>query len=65
MPIIPVSISGTRKFLPKGGLHIHPGGRVKIVLGAPIETRGRSVDQRETLNEQVRAQVVAGYVEDY
>lgn len=65
LPIIPVSISGTRKFLPKGGLHIHPGGRVKIVLGAPIETRGRSVDQRETLNEQVRAQVVAGYVEDY
>ena len=65
LTILPVSISGTRKFLPKGGLRIHPGGRAKIALGAPIETRGRSVDERDTLNEQVRAQVVAGYIEDY
>jgi 1-acyl-sn-glycerol-3-phosphate acyltransferase len=65
LPIIPVSISGTRKFLPKGSLRIHPGGRVKIVLGALIETRGRSVEEREALNEQVRIRVVAGYIEDY
>jgi 1-acyl-sn-glycerol-3-phosphate acyltransferase len=65
LPIIPVSISGTRKFLPKGSMRIHPGGRAKIVLGAPIETRGRSLDEREALNEQVRSRVVAGYIEDY
>jgi 1-acyl-sn-glycerol-3-phosphate acyltransferase len=65
LPIIPVSISGTRKFLPKGSMRIHPGGRAKIVLGAPIETRGRSVEEREALNEQVRIRVVAGYIEDY
>ena len=65
LPIIPVSISGTRKFLPKGSMRIHPGGRAKIVLGAPIETRGRSIDEREALNEQVRIRVVAGYIEDY
>ena len=35
LPIIPVSISGTRKFLPKGGMRIHPGGRAKSCWAHP------------------------------
>ncbi len=65
LPIIPVSISGTRKFLPKRSLVIRPGGRVRIVLGKPIETKGISLEQRDELNEKVREQVIRGYIEDF
>jgi 1-acyl-sn-glycerol-3-phosphate acyltransferase len=65
LPIIPLSISGTRKFLPKGCAVIRPGGRVKIVLDAPIETAGLPPEVREELNERVRQRVIASYVPDY
>src|SRR5262249_25938737 len=65
LPVVPVSISGTRKFHPKGSARIHPGGRVRIVLGAPIETRDCKFEQRDKLNDQVREQVIAGYIENY
>lgn len=65
LPIIPMSISGTRKFLPKRHFVIRPGGHVKIVLGAPIETTNYPYDRRDELNEQVRAAIIKNYVEDY
>jgi 1-acyl-sn-glycerol-3-phosphate acyltransferase len=65
LPILPLSISGTRKFLPKGCVVIRPGGRVKIVVGAPIETAGLPTGTREVLNERVRERVIASYVPDY
>lgn len=65
LPIVPVSISGTRKFLPKRTAIIRPRGRVKIALGAPIETAAYHIDDREQLNQQVREIVVSNYVEDY
>jgi 1-acyl-sn-glycerol-3-phosphate acyltransferase len=65
MPIVPMSISGTRKFLPKSSLIIRPGGRVKIVLDKPIETRGIPFEQRDELNQLVRDAVMRNYTEDY
>ena len=65
LPIIPMSISGTRKFLPKRSAFIRPGGRVKIVLGAPINVTGYTLDRRDELNERVRSTVIQHYVEDY
>lgn len=65
LPIVPLSISGTRKFLPKRSLVIRPGGEVKIVLAEPIATAGRSIDARDELNTHVRDVVIANYVEDY
>ena len=40
LPIVPMSVSGTRKFLPRGCAVIRPGGRVRIVLAEPIPTAG-------------------------
>jgi 1-acyl-sn-glycerol-3-phosphate acyltransferase len=37
VPIVPVTIIGTNKLLPKGSLAPRPG-RVDVVIGAPIET---------------------------
>jgi len=65
LPIIPVSVSGTRKFLPKGCAVIRPSGRVRIVLGTPIETAALSLDVRNELNEKVRDRVVQNFVEGY
>lgn len=65
LPIVPLSISGTRKFLPKRSLVIRPGGAVKIVLAKPIPTVGRSLDERDELNTHVRDVVIENYVEDY
>jgi 1-acyl-sn-glycerol-3-phosphate acyltransferase len=65
LPIIPLSISGTRKFLPRKAAIIHPHGRVRIVLGVPIATAGLPRDRRDELNETVRRIIVANYVADY
>jgi 1-acyl-sn-glycerol-3-phosphate acyltransferase len=65
LPIIPMSISGTRKFLPKRSAFIRPGGRAKIVLSAPIETTGYTLDRRDELNDRVRSVVIQHYSEDY
>jgi 1-acyl-sn-glycerol-3-phosphate acyltransferase len=53
LPIVPISIAGTRKIMPKGRLAAHPG-HVRVVLHEPIETRGLSgLDPRE-FGERVR-----------
>ena len=65
LPIVPLSISGTRKFLPKNCAVIRPSGRVRIVLDEPIETAGLSLEARDELNRRVRERVVRNYVRDY
>lgn len=64
LPIVPMSVSGTRRFLPRGCAVIRPGGRVRIVLGEPIATAGRPFEDRDALNDQVRQVVVANFVEE-
>ncbi|MCK6553515.1 1-acyl-sn-glycerol-3-phosphate acyltransferase [Candidatus Binatia bacterium] len=65
LPIVPLSVSGTRKFLPKRRMIIKPGGRVKLALGEPIDTRAYTLDQRDELTEYVRKIVIQNYIEDY
>jgi 1-acyl-sn-glycerol-3-phosphate acyltransferase len=65
LPIVPMSVSGTRKFLPKRSVIIRPGGRVKIVLDQPIDTSGYSMEQRDEVNQLVRAAVIKNFVEKY
>ena len=65
LPIVPMSISGTRKFLPKGQAIIHPRGRVKIVLDQPIDTKSYRLDDCNALNQRVREIVTNNYIEEY
>jgi len=65
LPIVPLTVSGTRKFLPRGCAVIRPGGRVRMVLGEPIATAGVPYETRDELNERVRQVVVGNYVEDF
>jgi len=54
LPLIPVSISGTRKFMPTGSPLVRPGGRIRIVFGEPVLTQGVPFEHREALNLRLR-----------
>jgi 1-acyl-sn-glycerol-3-phosphate acyltransferase len=60
VPIIPVTVSGSQRITPKGELQVH-AGRVKIVYGTPIATRGVPVADRALLAARVRDAIAAGY----
>lgn len=57
--IVPVSVSGARKIMPKGELAIHPG-RVRITLQAPIDAANYTQDQRQELIEATRQSILKG-----
>jgi 1-acyl-sn-glycerol-3-phosphate acyltransferase len=59
VPIVPVSISGTRNRLPKKSLEVEPGA-VKVVYGQAISTQGVSVDEREEVMAKVRRAISDG-----
>ncbi len=58
LPLIPVSISGSRKFMPKGAVLVRPGGRIRVVFGEPVLTQGVPFERRDGLNERLRDLVV-------
>lgn len=55
-PIVPVAIMGAREAMRKGSPVIHPVC-ITVRLGAPIETAGLTVDDRDTLVARVRAAI--------
>ena len=55
-PIVPVAISGTRNALRKGSFIIWPV-KVRVQFAAPVETAGRSQEQRDQLIAEVRGQI--------
>lgn len=58
VPIIPISISGSRDILPRGGWKIRPG-RIKVVVERPIETGGYTRKNLGELMERVRGTISA------
>lgn len=59
VPIVPISISGASKVMPKGAFAIRPGV-VRITIHDPISTAGCSVEEREELSERVREAILSG-----
>ena len=55
-PIVPVSIQGGRESMRRGSFVIRPV-TITVRVGAPIETAGRSVTDREKLIGEVRAAI--------
>jgi 1-acyl-sn-glycerol-3-phosphate acyltransferase len=58
-PIVPVSLSGTRRIMRRGDAAIHPG-TICITFHEPIRTEGRSIDDRDELIEEVRQALLSG-----
>ncbi|MGC2256567.1 MAG: lysophospholipid acyltransferase family protein, partial [Candidatus Acidiferrales bacterium] len=59
VPVVPVSILGSRERMPKGKLSTVPG-EILLRFGAPIDSTQYAVDEREELLERVRAAVASG-----
>ena len=53
-PILPITICGTAKIMPKGAWRVHPG-RVQIIIDPPLETAGVPPQKEEELSARVRS----------
>jgi len=53
LPILPVTIIGTRRILPPGSRDLRPG-RARLIIHPPIETAGWSADRLPELIERAR-----------
>jgi 1-acyl-sn-glycerol-3-phosphate acyltransferase len=63
VPVVPLTVNGSFRILPKHSLAINPGN-VEIVLGQPILITGLSGREAELeLMEQVHAAIAAQYVD--
>lgn len=53
VPIVPISIQGSREVLPRSSLRVKPG-KIEIIVGRLIRTEDRSLADRGDLMEEVR-----------
>ena len=53
LPLLPVTVIGTRDILPARTLHLFPG-KARMVIHAPIETAGMGVDELDALMQRTR-----------
>jgi 1-acyl-sn-glycerol-3-phosphate acyltransferase len=57
--IVPISVSGARKVMPKGTFAIHPG-RVRITIHDPISAADYTLERRKELIEVTRQAILKG-----
>ena len=58
IPIVPVTVHGTERLMPKGSSVVRPG-RMALVFHAPIETKNLREQDRQELMALVRATMEA------
>lgn len=56
VPLVPITLIGTREVLPMHGMVFRPG-RVRVCIGEPISTVGRTLKDREALTAEAFRQV--------
>ena len=64
VPILPVAVSGTGRVIPARKLRVNAGSLL-LKVGAPIETKGLEMDDRDELITRVQAAIEALYVPGY
>ncbi len=62
-PIVPISVSGSNKIMPKGEFVMRPG-RVRITFHEPVPTEGFAVEDRQIIIDRVRQAILAGLEKD-
>jgi 1-acyl-sn-glycerol-3-phosphate acyltransferase len=62
VPIVPVSIIGSGRIMPKRSLRIKPG-QIKLIIGKPIEVINFDIEKRHELIEIVRNEIMKNYNE--
>jgi 1-acyl-sn-glycerol-3-phosphate acyltransferase len=64
IPILPVTVNGSRRVLPKGSLVVKPG-KIQVVIGDPIDTSGYTADTVQKLIDKTRQAVMANFDPEY
>jgi len=64
VPIVPISVSGSRFILKKNSMQINPG-EIKIVISEPINTKDLSYQEREELSKNIRNIIIQNYDKHY
>jgi len=64
LPILPVTVNGSRRVLPKGALAF-TRGPIEVVVGDPIDTRGYTHDALEELMVVTRDTIIANFNPHY
>jgi len=58
VPIVPLYVHNTFEILPKGARRLRPRP-IRLLVGAPIQTAGLTLEDRTRLRDEVRAAIVA------
>jgi 1-acyl-sn-glycerol-3-phosphate acyltransferase len=64
MPILPVTVNGSRRVMPKGNLVFKPG-KIQVVVGEPIDTSGYTAYMVDELISKTRQAVMANFDPEY
>src|SRR4030042_3652132 len=64
IPILPVTVNGSRRILPKGSLVVKPG-KIQIVIGDPIDTSGYTNATALELIDKTRQAIIANFNPEY
>jgi 1-acyl-sn-glycerol-3-phosphate acyltransferase len=64
LPILPVTVNGSRKVLPKGSLVFYPGP-IEVVVGNPIETENYTADRLGEVVKKTRDTIISNLNLDY
>jgi 1-acyl-sn-glycerol-3-phosphate acyltransferase len=61
VPIVPITLNGTRRAMTPGTLHLRPG-KVEMIVHKPVPTVGLTLKEADRLMEQVRETILSRFV---
>ena len=64
IPILPVTVNGSRRILPKKSLAMTPG-KIQVVVGDPIDVTGYTIDTVQDLIDKTRQTIIANFDPEY
>jgi 1-acyl-sn-glycerol-3-phosphate acyltransferase len=64
IPILPVTVNGSRRIVPKGSLVVKPG-KIQVVVGDPIDTSNYTTETVQALIDKTRQAIMANFDPGY
>ena len=64
LPILPVTVNGSRRIMRKGSFTLKPG-KIQVVIGDPIDTSGYTNDTIPELIDKTRQTIMANFNPEY
>lgn len=64
LPLLPITVNGSRRVLPKKSL-VFTSGRIEVKVADPLETAGYTKEDLTTLMDKTRGIIIANFNPDY